>query len=64
MLFQPSLNIVCFCMLFFVKKKKSNKTLFLEKEQGKSYYVLPVGLINSMVHKRDADCKKDLPFQW
>lgn len=62
--FSAILKYCLFLYVVFCKKKKSNKTLFLEKEQGKSYYVLPVGLINSMVHKRDADCKKDLPFQW
>lgn len=62
--FLSSLNIVWFCVftVLFVKKKNKNN-LFSEKEQGKSYYVLPMGLTNGKVHKRGADCKKDFSFQ-
>lgn len=61
--------MVWFCTVLFVKIKKKLHThtsppLFLEKEQGKIYYVLPVGLTNSMVHVRGADSKKNLTFQW
>lgn len=54
----------CLVLCFYCASCKKKTNLFSEKEQGKSYYVLPMGLTNGKVHKRGADCKKDFSFQW